>query len=163
MTDISGEPDIVHGNVITLDTDFGNLGNMACVAQEEAKAQATTLRKFSTPARSLCCCLDDSTRACCVKALNIAFLDPALITNGVEQEGFMVYACLVRELCDELLGPLEQPADGARADGAPAWEPNVAGLSKRELLRDTVLPALSSNRALQRLLSEYVEQLNSLR
>ena len=35
----------------------------------------------------------------------------------------------------------------------------MIGLSKRELLRDVVLPSLATNRSLQRILEEYIEQL----
>ena len=35
------------------------------------------------------------------------------------------------------------------------------GLSKRELLKHTVLPSLATNRALQRLLAEYLETLEA--
>ena len=45
---------------------------------------------------------------------------------------------------------------------AASWEPEVLGIPKRQLLREVVLPALSTNRALQRLLAEYVEMLQSL-
>ena len=90
----------------------------------------------------------------------------------------------MRELCDSLLGPLDAPsAAEAEAEAATApseaphsqrahsqraaggwlrWQPAVLGLCKRTLLREVVLPALSTNRALQRILAEYVEQLNAL-
>ena len=80
----------------------------------------------------------------------------------------------VRELCDHLLGPLDALDIAAAATagagavaaggegGGGAWDPAVLGLSKRELLKETVLPALATNRALQRLLSEYLETLQSL-
>ena len=67
----------------------------------------------------------------------------------------------VREFCDELIGPLDAPLEQA-AGGASAWEAEVLGIPKRQLLREVVLPALSANRALQRLLAEYVEMLQSL-
>ena len=85
----------------------------------------------------------------------------------------------VREICDELLGPMTaldelppapSPAAPAAADMAKAagpatplrWAPTVAGLCKRTLLREVVLPALATNRSLQRILSEYVECLGAL-
>ncbi|KAL1500118.1 hypothetical protein AB1Y20_012791 [Prymnesium parvum] len=68
----------------------------------------------------------------------------------------------VRELCDELLGPLPGAMDRA-GEVEVEWEPEVMpGVSKRKLLREVVLPTLSTNRALQRLISEYVEMLSSL-
>lgn len=66
-----------------------------------------------------------------------------------------------RELCDDLLGPLE-PAAASSGAAAPAWEPTVLGLSKRALLKEVVLPSLATNRALQRLLSEYLESLKDV-
>ena len=67
-----------------------------------------------------------------------------------------------RELCDDLLGPLDAAASGAGAAAAPfAWQPAVLGLSKRELLKHTVLPSLATNRARQRLLAEYLETLEA--
>ena len=76
----------------------------------------------------------------------------------------------IRELCDDLIGPLSEPTGAADAapvaaaeagdvDAPSRWAPRVLGLCKRTLLRDVVLPALSNNRALQRILAEYVEQL----
>ena len=79
----------------------------------------------------------------------------------------------VRELCDELLGPIgfsmppPPPGSGVgeeheMATAAPAlggWSPTVCGLSKRALLKEVVLPALAQNRSLQRILAEYVEAL----
>ena len=82
-----------------------------------------------------------------------------------------------RELCDDLLGPLDAAASGAASGAASAagaaasgagaaaaplaWQPAVLGLSKRELLKHTVLPSLATNRALQRLLAEYLETLEA--
>eukprot|EP00898_Chlorokybus_atmophyticus_P000368 jgi/Chlat1/1331/Chrsp118S01752 len=62
----------------------------------------------------------------------------------------------LRELCTELLGPPSVPEDAA---ASKVWQPQVLGLSKRELLRREVLPAMSANRALQRLLSEFADVL----
>ena len=42
-----------------------------------------------------------------------------------------------------------------------AWEPTVLGLSKRKLLQDHVLPAIGTNRAVQRLLSEFSDMLQA--
>ena len=40
------------------------------------------------------------------------------------------------------------------------WQPTVLGLDKRALLRDEVLPAVSRNRANQRLVAEFKELLD---
>ena len=42
------------------------------------------------------------------------------------------------------------------------WSPRAAGLCKRTLLREVVLPSLATNRALQRIIAEYIEQLDAV-
>ena len=86
-------------------------------------------------------------------------------THSANSDGLQL-ACLiwqVRELCDELLGPVsldapapsaaamavESGATGGAGGASGGWEKRVLGLDKNELLRDVVLPALSTNRALQ--------------
>lgn len=54
----------------------------------------------------------------------------------------------VEELCKFLLGPVYQGGDKS------TWQPTVLGFQKRELLKE-LLPVLSSNRLLQRVLKEY--------
>lgn len=65
----------------------------------------------------------------------------------------------LRELCEELLGPpdvFESANDPASKRG---WDPVILGLKKRDLLRHDVLPAMASNRSIQRLLAEFVDLL----
>jgi protein HIRA/HIR1 len=62
----------------------------------------------------------------------------------------------LRELCHAMLGPLSARVEGG-VDGD--WAASVAGLEKRVLLRETVLPALAANRASQRLVGEMDELL----
>ncbi|KAF8938878.1 HIR complex subunit [Dissophora ornata] len=58
----------------------------------------------------------------------------------------------VEELCKSLLGPVYH---GGEKSG---WQPTILGFQKRELLRD-LLPVLSSNRSLQRIVKEYISGL----
>ncbi|KAF9358579.1 HIR complex subunit [Mortierella sp. NVP85] len=58
----------------------------------------------------------------------------------------------VEELCKFLLGPVYQGGDKS------AWQPTILGFQKRELLRE-LLPVLSSNRSLQRIVKEYLSGL----
>ena len=100
-----------------------------------------------------------------------------LYAHALADKGGQLAERQVRELCDELLGPLDQPSlhgaptaahtpaaeMGETPETAPiAWQPGVLGLCKRTLLREVVLPELTTNRALQRILTEYLEQLASL-
>lgn len=57
----------------------------------------------------------------------------------------------LRELCDELLN-LEQPEH----------DRILLGMSSRQLLKETVLPVVSTNRVMQRLVAEYAESLTEL-
>ncbi|KAG0328355.1 HIR complex subunit [Dissophora globulifera] len=58
----------------------------------------------------------------------------------------------VEELCKYLLGPVYQ---GGERSG---WQPTILGFQKRELLKE-LLPVLSSNRSLQRIVKEYLSGL----
>ena len=77
----------------------------------------------------------------------------ALYARALAQPGAAADA-RVRELCSELLGPID-----AAAAADAAWEPKVLGHDKRKLLGETVLPALATNRGLQKLIEEYAEML----
>ncbi|KAG0244912.1 HIR complex subunit [Actinomortierella wolfii] len=61
----------------------------------------------------------------------------------------------VEELCKYLMGPSYSGGENS------GWVPTVLGMQKRELLRD-ILPILSSNRALQRVVKEYATALEAL-
>lgn len=58
----------------------------------------------------------------------------------------------LRDMCNELLGPSFRSA---------TWEPYILGFQKRELLRE-ILPTIGTNMRLQRLFTEYKEQLSML-
>ncbi|EFJ23133.1 hypothetical protein SELMODRAFT_267866 [Selaginella moellendorffii] len=69
----------------------------------------------------------------------------------------------LRELCEDLLGPLFVPDSEPCYDSQPTtstWESYVLGMKKRELLKNEVLPAMASNRAVQRLLNEFLDMLS---
>jgi hypothetical protein len=78
-------------------------------------------------------------------------------------------ACL-RALCDGFLGPPSAhsteppppPPPGA-GPGCWSWQPCVLGMPKRTLLRQEVLPAMGTNRALQRMVTEYDATLADIR
>ncbi|KAF9585251.1 HIR complex subunit [Lunasporangiospora selenospora] len=55
----------------------------------------------------------------------------------------------IEELCKFLLGPVYQ--GGEKSD----WQPMIMNIQKREVLKD-ILPVLSSNRSLQRIVKEYL-------
>lgn len=68
----------------------------------------------------------------------------------------------LRELCMELLGPPfpnDMDVDGSNAlsKDMNKWEPSILGLKKQELLKSHVLPAMASNRSIQRLLNEVLD------
>ncbi|XP_074294946.1 protein HIRA-like isoform X1 [Silene latifolia] len=65
----------------------------------------------------------------------------------------------LRELCESFLGP-PTGMGGAVDQKDIAWNPCVLGLKKHKLLGDDILPALASNRKLQRLLNEFMDLLS---
>ncbi|KAL3690600.1 hypothetical protein R1sor_016909 [Riccia sorocarpa] len=70
----------------------------------------------------------------------------------------------LRELCEELLGPRQAPGidEGKDTAAPPNWDPYVLGMNKLDLLKQDVLPAMASNRAIQRLLCEFVDLLTEI-
>ncbi|KAL4014804.1 hypothetical protein IC575_027022 [Cucumis melo] len=67
----------------------------------------------------------------------------------------------LREVCESLLGPPTGMAGDALADTKnQAWDPCVLGMRKHKLLREDILPAMASNRKVQRLLNEFMDLLS---
>ncbi|WRX32117.1 WD40 repeat - like 10 [Theobroma cacao] len=63
----------------------------------------------------------------------------------------------LREICESFLGP---PTGMASDSKNPAWDPYVLGMRKHKLLREDILPAMASNRKVQRLLNEFMDLLS---
>ncbi|GLT63857.1 hypothetical protein SLA2020_363890 [Shorea laevis] len=63
----------------------------------------------------------------------------------------------LREVCESFLGP---PTGMASDSDNPAWDPCVLGVRKHKLLREDILPAMASNRKVQRLLNEFMDLLS---
>lgn len=67
----------------------------------------------------------------------------------------------LREVCEELLGPPAGMITSTPSDSiATSWDPHILGMKKHDLLREDVLPALASNRKVQRLLNEFLDLLS---
>ncbi|CAG8543595.1 1250_t:CDS:10 [Acaulospora morrowiae] len=67
----------------------------------------------------------------------------------------------VHELCNQLLGPTHTSESINGIQRQTNWDPLLLGMSKRQLLGD-VLKILSSNRDLQRHVTEYKSELNKI-
>lgn len=63
----------------------------------------------------------------------------------------------LREVCENFLGP---PTGMAESSTNSAWDPCVLGMKKHKLLREDILPAMASNRKVQRLLNEFMDLLS---
>ncbi|XP_022729469.1 protein HIRA-like isoform X2 [Durio zibethinus] len=63
----------------------------------------------------------------------------------------------LREVSESFLGP---PTGMASDSKNPAWDPYVLGMRKHKLLREDILPAMASNRKVQRLLNEFMDLLS---
>ncbi|KAG8387508.1 hypothetical protein BUALT_Bualt02G0028400 [Buddleja alternifolia] len=66
----------------------------------------------------------------------------------------------LREVCESFLGPPIGMAEPGSDMKTPAWDPFVLGMNKHKLLREDILPAMASNRKVQRLLNEFMDLLS---
>ncbi|GFQ06080.1 protein hira [Phtheirospermum japonicum] len=66
----------------------------------------------------------------------------------------------LREVCESFLGPPIGMIKAGSDPKTPAWDPFVLGLNKHKLLREDILPAMASNRKVQRLLNEFMDLLS---
>ncbi|KAJ7981149.1 Protein HIRA [Quillaja saponaria] len=67
----------------------------------------------------------------------------------------------LREVCECFLGPPTGMAVQTSSDSKDlAWDPCVLGMKKHKLLREDILPAMASNRKVQRLLNEFMDLLS---
>jgi protein HIRA/HIR1 len=66
----------------------------------------------------------------------------------------------LREVCESFLGPPTGMAEAASSDTNLSWDPYVLGVKKHKLLRNDILPAMASNRKVQRLLNEFIDLLS---
>ncbi|XP_062083101.1 protein HIRA isoform X2 [Humulus lupulus] len=67
----------------------------------------------------------------------------------------------LREVCESFLGPPTGMAESTSLDPKNlAWDPFVLGIRKHKLLREDILPALATNRKVQRLLNEFMDILS---
>ncbi|XP_057480797.1 protein HIRA-like isoform X2 [Actinidia eriantha] len=67
----------------------------------------------------------------------------------------------LREVCESFLGPPTGMAEVVSSDlKNPEWDPCVLGMKKHNLLREDILPAMASNRKVQRLLNEFMDLLS---
>ncbi|XP_050209720.1 protein HIRA isoform X2 [Mercurialis annua] len=67
----------------------------------------------------------------------------------------------LREVCESFLGPPAGMAESTSSDAKNlAWDPYVLGMEKHKLLREDILPAMATNRKVQRLLNEFMDLLS---
>ncbi|PON76840.1 WD repeat HIR [Parasponia andersonii] len=67
----------------------------------------------------------------------------------------------LREVCESFLGPPTGMAEATSSDTKNlAWDPLLLGMRKHKLLREDILPAMATNRKVQRLLNEFMDLLS---
>ncbi|PIA58970.1 hypothetical protein AQUCO_00400080v1 [Aquilegia coerulea] len=67
----------------------------------------------------------------------------------------------LREVCESFLGPPVGMVEATCSDPTKmTWDPCVLGIDKHKLLREDILPAMASNRKVQRLLNEFINLLS---
>ncbi|KAG0489681.1 hypothetical protein HPP92_006544 [Vanilla planifolia] len=65
----------------------------------------------------------------------------------------------LREVCESFLGPPTGMSESVSPD-TKSWDPCILGLKKHKLLREDILPAMATNRKVQRLLNEFMDLLS---
>uniref|UniRef100_K1PS44 Protein HIRA n=1 Tax=Magallana gigas TaxID=29159 RepID=K1PS44_MAGGI len=78
-----------------------------------------------------------------------------LSQEGLESESRHIFESKLRDVCDDLLGPVY------KTKGKSSWDPLILGMDKRSLLHE-ILPSIGSNLKLQRMFTEYHDQLESI-
>lgn len=78
-----------------------------------------------------------------------------LSQEGLESEWRHIFESKLRDVCDDLLGPVY------KTKGKSSWDPLILGMDKRNLLHE-ILPSIGSNLKLQRMFTEYHDQLESI-
>ncbi|ONM53730.1 homolog of histone chaperone HIRA [Zea mays] len=68
----------------------------------------------------------------------------------------------LREVCESFLGPPMGMlgSESSTDPKSPAWDSDVLGMKKHQLLREDILPSMASNRKVQRLLNEFMDLLS---
>lgn len=66
----------------------------------------------------------------------------------------------LREVCESFLGPPIGMDEAKSPDVKPLWDPCILGMKKHKLLREDILPAMASNRKVQRVLNEFMDLLS---
>lgn len=68
----------------------------------------------------------------------------------------------LREVCESFLGPPTGMAEATASSDLKnaSWDPSLLGMKKHKLLREDILPAMASNRKVQRLLNEFMDLLS---
>ncbi|KAG6433091.1 hypothetical protein SASPL_104698 [Salvia splendens] len=66
----------------------------------------------------------------------------------------------LREVCENFLGPPIGMAESGSDAKSPVWDPSILGMNKHKLLCEDILPAMASNRKVQRLLNEFMDLLS---
>ncbi|KAF9598058.1 hypothetical protein IFM89_024045 [Coptis chinensis] len=85
-----------------------------------------------------------------------AYTNECSIMSGREADEFRL-----REVCESFLGPPTGIAGSMTSDPKnPEWDPYVLGMKKHKLLREDILPAIASNRKVQRVLNEFMDLLS---
>uniref|UniRef100_A0A1B6BYQ8 Protein HIRA n=1 Tax=Clastoptera arizonana TaxID=38151 RepID=A0A1B6BYQ8_9HEMI len=131
------------------------LKNIESLIQDRLVTCSRIMPNYENSALCTSSYLDHQLSAC--KALNSSQEYRFWLIQSVKyylQEG---NESKLRLICEELLGPIHN----LNCNELGEWETSILGLEKRNLLKD-VLTEMSSSLHVQRLYSEYTEQLNIL-
>ncbi|XP_077230426.1 histone chaperone HIRA-like protein isoform X2 [Tasmannia lanceolata] len=150
-------------------SNFTSSWNLGSVHSGELAALQVDVGKFLARKPSVCRVTDDGvqTRAHLEAQLASSL---ALKSSNEYRQCLLSYIRFLareadesrlREVCESFLGPPTGMAESTSSDPKnPAWDPCVLGMKKHKLLREDILPAMASNRKVQRLLNEFMDLLS---
>lgn len=132
------------GPLASLDTSSNRLGMQGgrIFNVDQSLQQTTTINHIETQMAASLCLLSSAEYKFWLQTY----------VRYLAKEGFETK---IRDVCDDLLGPVY------KSKGSSSWDPYVLGMKKRELLQ-AILPNIGSNLQLQRLFTEYQEQLDAI-
>ncbi|KAM7496911.1 hypothetical protein LguiA_021325 [Lonicera macranthoides] len=147
-------------------SNFSSSWNLGSIHSGELAGLQVDVRKFLARKPSLGRVSDDGVQTCGHLEAQLA---SALALKSPDEYRHSLVSYIrylareadesrLREICESFLGPPTGIADATTSDlKNPSWDPCVLGMKKQKLLREDILPAMASNRKVQRLLNEFMD------
>ncbi|KAJ6386175.1 hypothetical protein OIU77_029191 [Salix suchowensis] len=150
-------------------SNFASSWNLSSIQSGELAALQVDVRKYLARKPTWCRVTDDGVQT---RAHLEAQLESSLALKSPNEYRQCLLSYIrflareadesrLREVCESFLGPPTGMAESTSSDAKiVSWDPCVLGMRKHKLLREDILPAMASNRKVQRLLNEFMDLLS---